>query len=153
MQSFQTPSFMELALTEARLALENGEVPVGAAIISPDRSTFFTARNRMRELKDPTAHAEILVIRAACQALQAERLNDYDLYVSLEPCSMCVAAISFARIRRLYYGASDPKTGGIEKGVRFFSQSTCHHIPEIYSGIEEQNSALLLKNFFSELRK
>lgn len=153
MHLIETPSFMELALKEARMALENGEVPVGAAIVSADRSTFFTARNKMRELKDPTAHAEILAIRAACQTLKTERLIDYDLYVSLEPCSMCVAAISFARIRRLYYGASDPKTGGVEKGVRFFSQSTCHHIPEIYSGIEEQVSALLLKSFFSGLRK
>ncbi len=111
-----------------------------------------SAGNRTRELSDPTAHAEVLAIRAACRALLSERLTDHDLYVTLEPCPMCAAAISFARIRRLYYGAGDPKGGGVEHGARVFSQPTCHHAPEIYPGIGEDEASLILRSFFAERR-
>ena len=124
---------MEVALDEARLAAKRGEVPVGAVIVK-DGDIVAQAGNRTRELKDPTGHAEILAIREACQILGDERLSGCDLYVTLEPCPMCAAAISFARIRRLYFGAGDPKGGAVENGVGFFNQPTCHHAPEVYPG-------------------
>lgn len=144
---------MSLALDEARAAAERGEVPVGAVIVSASGDVLVLAGNRTRELNDPTAHAEILAIRAACSVLESERLVDCDLYVTLEPCPMCAAAISFARIRRLYYGAGDPKSGGVEHGPRIFSQPTCHHVPEVYPGLAEPESAALLKSFFAAKRE
>jgi len=146
-------SHMPLALSEARLAADRGEVPVGAVIVSPLGEVLAVAGNRTRELCDPTAHAEILAIRAACARLADERLVDCDLYVTLEPCPMCAAAISFARIRRLYYGAADPKGGGVEHGPRVFNQPTCHHAPEVYAGFAETESAALLKTFFAARRE
>ena len=143
---------MLLALEEARRAAERGEVPVGAVIVAPDGTVIARAGNRTRELADPTAHAEMLVIREACRKSGSERLTEHSLYVTLEPCPMCAAAISFARIRRLYYGASDPKGGGVESGPRIFAQSTCHHVPEIYGGIGESESARLLREFFATRR-
>jgi len=143
---------MLIALDEARRAADRGEVPVGAVIVSPEGAVVARAGNRTRELMDPTAHAEILVIREACRAIGSERLIGFSLYVTLEPCAMCAAAISFARIRRLYYGASDPKGGGVEHGARIFAQPTCHHVPEIYSGIGEREAAELLKTFFEARR-
>ena len=143
---------MELALREARAAAERGEVPVGAAIVAPNGRAVASAGNRTRELNDPTAHAEILAIRAACQETGSERLIGYDLYVTLEPCPMCAAAISFARVARLYYGAADPKGGGVEHGPRVFSHATCHHRPELYPGLSEDISSDLLRSFFSERR-
>jgi cytidine deaminase len=143
---------MELALAEARLAAGRGEVPVGAVIVSPEGRVVAVAANRTRELSDPTAHAEVLAIREACRALGSERLMGHDLYVTLEPCPMCAAAISFARIRRLYYGAPDPKGGGVEHGARVFAQATCHHTPEIYPGMGEAEAAALLKSFFADRR-
>lgn len=143
---------MSLALDEARAAADRGEVPVGAVIVSASGDVLVLAGNRTRELNDPTAHAEILAIRAACSVLESERLVDCDLYVTLEPCPMCAAAISFARIRRLYYGAGDPKSGGVEHGPRIFSQPTCHHVPEVYPGLAESESAALLKSFFAAKR-
>jgi tRNA(Arg) A34 adenosine deaminase TadA len=142
---------MVAAIAEAEAAAARGEVPVGAAIVS-DGKIVARAGNRMRELSDPTAHAEMLAIREACAALGSERLSGADLYVTLEPCPMCAAAISFARIRRLYFGASDPKGGGVEHGARIFSQPSCHHAPEIYGGIGEARSARLLKAFFARRR-
>lgn len=144
---------MSLAVDEARAAAERGEVPVGAVIVSASGDVLVLAGNRTRELNDPTAHAEILAIRAACSVLESERLVDCDLYVTLEPCPMCAAAISFARIRRLYYGAGDPKSGGVEHGPRIFSQPTCHHVPEVYPGLAEPESAALLKSFFAAKRE
>ena len=143
---------MAFALEEARLAETRGEVPIGAVVVAPDGRIAARAGNRTRELSDPTAHAEILAIREACQAIGSERLVDYALYVTLEPCPMCAAAISFARIRRLYYGAADPKGGGVESGPRIFSQSTCHHMPEVYGGIMETDCSNLLKTFFATKR-
>ena len=143
---------MSLALDEARAAAERGEVPVGAVIVSASGDVLVLAGNRTRELHDPTAHAEILAIRAACTVLESERLVDCDLYVTLEPCPMCAAAISFARIRRLYYGAADPKGGGVEHGPRVFSQPTCHHAPDVYPGLAEGECAALLKTFFADRR-
>lgn len=143
---------MQLALAEAEAAARRGEVPIGAVVLGPDGAVLAAAGNRTRELNDPTAHAEMLVIRSACAQLGSERLTGCDLYVTLEPCPMCAAAISFARIRRLYYGASDPKGGGVEHGARVFSQETCHHAPEIYPGIEEAAAGLMLKSFFRERR-
>ena len=143
---------MDLALAEAEAACARGEVPVGAVVLGPDGQVLARAGNRTLELRDPTAHAELLAIRAACAALESERLVDCDLYVSLEPCAMCAAAISFARIRRLYFGASDPKGGGVEHGARVFSQPTCHHAPEVYGGIGETAAATLLKEFFAARR-
>jgi tRNA(Arg) A34 adenosine deaminase TadA len=140
------------ALSEAEAAAERGEVPIGAVVIGPDGTVLAAAGNRTRELSDPTAHAEILAIRAACAVLGSERLNDCDLYVTLEPCPMCAAAISFARVRRLYYGASDPKGGGVEHGARVFNHPTCHHAPELYPGIEEQRAAGILRTFFAGRR-
>lgn len=140
------------ALAEAEAAAARGEVPVGAVIAGPDGALLAAAGNRTRELSDPTAHAELLAIRAACAALGMERLTGCDLYVTLEPCPMCATAISFARIRRLYYGASDPKGGGVEHGARIFSQPTCHHVPEIYPGIGEGHASEILKEFFRARR-
>ena len=143
---------MVLALEEARRAGERGEVPVGAVVVAPDGTVLARSGNRTRELADPTAHAEMLAIREACHITGSERLTGFSLYVTLEPCPMCAAAISFARIRRIYYGASDPKGGGVEFGPRIFSQPTCHHVPEIYGGIGEAQSADLLREFFAARR-
>lgn len=145
-------SHMAVALEEARRAAERGEVPVGAVIVAPDGTVAARNGNRTRELCDPTAHAEMLVIREAARAIGSERLTGFSLYVTLEPCPMCATAISFARIRRLYYGASDPKGGGVEFGPRIFAQPTCHHVPEIYGGIAEKEAARLLKAFFEARR-
>ena len=139
---------MDRALRQARLAAERGEVPIGAVIVGPDGVVLAEAGNRTEADRDPTAHAEMLAIRAAASRLGASRLIDCDLHVTLEPCPMCAQAISFARIRRVYYGASDPKGGGIEHGPRIFSQPTCHHRPEVYSGIGEREAGELLQNFF-----
>ncbi|AIB18862.1 nucleoside deaminase [Brucella suis] len=142
---------MDIALEEAHAAGERGEVPIGAIIVR-DGEIIARAGNRTREFNDVTAHAEILTIRQAGEMLGSERLIDCDLYVTLEPCAMCAAAISFARIRRLYYGASDPKGGGIEHGGRFYTQPTCHHAPEIYPGFCEADARKILKDFFREKR-
>ena len=142
---------MGLALGEARAAAVRGEVPVGAVVVK-DGAVVAAAGNRPRALKDPTAHAELLAIRMACAALGDERLTGCDLYVTLEPCAMCAAAISFSRIRRLYFGAPDPKGGAVESGIRFFAQRTCHHAPEVYGGIREAEAAALLRGFFGERR-
>jgi tRNA(Arg) A34 adenosine deaminase TadA len=128
-----------------------GEVPVGAAVVR-DGIVLAVAHNQPRRLNDPTAHAEILAIRAACAVLGEERLTGCDLYVTLEPCPMCAGAISIARIRRLYYGASDPKGGGVEHGPRVFDQPTCHHVPEVYGGFREREAAALLRDFFAQRR-
>jgi tRNA(Arg) A34 adenosine deaminase TadA len=145
-------SHMLRALSAAEAAAVRGEVPIGAVLVSPGGAVISADGNRTRELSDPTAHAEILVIRAGGKMLGAERLTGCDLYVTLEPCPMCAAAISFARIRRLYYGASDPKGGGVEHGPRIFNQPTCHHAPEIYPGIGDAASAELLREFFQNRR-
>ncbi|MBW3097098.1 nucleoside deaminase [Pseudohoeflea coraliihabitans] len=142
---------MDLALSEAHAAAKRGEVPVGAVLVQ-DGAVIARDGNRTREYNDVTAHAEILVIRQAASRLGSERLGGADLYVTLEPCTMCAAAISFARIRRLYYGAEDPKGGGVAHGAQFFRQPTCHHAPEIYSGLAERDAALLLKDFFQARR-
>ncbi len=144
-------TYMDTALIEARAAAERGEVPVGAVIAGPD-GIIAQAGNRTRELNDPTAHAEMLVIREACKTLGKERLTGFDLYVTLEPCPMCAAAISNARIARLYYGADDPKSGGVGQGPRIFSHAQCHHVPEIYDGIDAAASEALLKSFFAARR-
>ncbi|MEY8839484.1 nucleoside deaminase [Cribrihabitans sp. XS_ASV171] len=141
-------SHMDLALAEAEAAGRRGEVPVGAVIVSPDGRVAAAAGNRTRELNDPTAHAEIVALRAACAAAGSERLPDHDLYVTLEPCPMCAAAISFARIRRLYFGAADPKSGGVLQGARVFSHPQCHHVPEIYDGLAAPDAERLLRDFF-----
>ncbi len=143
--------FMQMALDEARAAQARGEVPVGCVIVR-NAAVVARAGNRTLADRDPTAHAELLAIRAAAAALRTERLTDCDLYVTLEPCTMCAAVMSFARIRRLYFGAADPKAGAVEHGVRFFAAPTCHHRPEVYGGIGEQESAELLKAFFAERR-
>ena len=145
------PSFMDLALKTAENAGKAGEVPIGCVIVR-DYKVIATAGNRTLTDRDPTAHAELLVIREATAALASERLTNCDLYVTLEPCAMCAAAISFARIRRLYWAASDPKGGAVEHGPRFFAQPTCHHAPELYGGIREQEAAALLRDFFRERR-
>jgi tRNA(adenine34) deaminase len=142
---------MEIALEEARTAAARGEVPVGCVVVC-EAQVVARAGNRTIADKDPTAHAELLAIRAAASALGSERLTDCDLYVTLEPCAMCAAAMSFARIRRLYFGANDPKGGAVENGVRYFSQATCHHRPEVYGGINESECAVLLKDFFQARR-
>ena len=144
---------MEEALAEAVRAAAAGEVPVGAVLIdSATGAVIAAAGNRVEALRDPTAHAELLVLRAGAAKLQSPRLEGCDLYVTLEPCAMCAAAISFARIRRLYFGAYDPKGGAVEHGARFFELPTCHHRPEIYGGIEEQRASALLKDFFAGKR-
>lgn len=148
----QPNGHMQLALDEAAAAARRGEVPVGAVIVSPRGDVLARAGNRTRELSDPTAHAEVLAIRTACAGLTSERLIDCDLYVTLEPCPMCATAISFARIRRLYFGAADPKGGGVENGPRIYSQPTCHHAPEIYGGIDATRAGELLKAFFAGKR-
>jgi tRNA(adenine34) deaminase len=145
------PSFMELALDEARKAQSRNEVPIGCVIVH-DGAVIASAGNRTLADRDPTAHAEMIAIRAAAQKLGSERLTECDLHVTLEPCAMCTAAISFARIRRLYYGASDAKGGAVDNGVRFFASPTCHHRPEVYGGISEADSATLLRGFFETRR-
>ncbi|SIT78546.1 tRNA(Arg) A34 adenosine deaminase TadA [Pontibaca methylaminivorans] len=145
-------SHMQAALDEARAAAERGEVPVGAVIISPGGHPVAAAGNRTRELADPTAHAEILAIRMACAMVGSERLGGHDLYVTLEPCAMCAAAIAAARIARLYYGAADPKSGGVAHGARVFAHPQAHHRPEIYDGIAAVESERLLRDFFAGRR-
>ena len=148
----QKPTPMDLALAEAREADRRGEVPIGAVIVSASGEVVAKAGNRTLELKDPTAHAELLAIREACAKLGSERLVDHDLYVTLEPCPMCAAAISFARIRRLYYGAADEKGGGVDHGPRIYSHPTCHHRPDVYGGIGESDAAAMLRAFFAARR-
>jgi tRNA(Arg) A34 adenosine deaminase TadA len=143
---------MAQALREAEAAAARGEVPVGAVLLDPEGAVLAASGNRTEELADPTAHAELLVIRAAAGRLGRPRLPGCDLYVTLEPCPMCAQAISFARLRRLYYGAADPKGGGVEHGPRIFASSSCHHVPEIYSGIGERQAAGLLRRFFRDRR-
>jgi tRNA(Arg) A34 adenosine deaminase TadA len=145
-------SHMAAALAAARAARARGEVPVGAVVVSPAGRVVATAGNRTRELADPTAHAEILALRAACAAVGSERLPGHDLYVTLEPCPMCAAALSNARIARLYYGAADPKSGGVAHGARVFSHPQCHHVPEVYDAIGAAEAESLLKEFFAERR-
>lgn len=147
-----TFSAMALALQEAEAAAKRGEVPVGAVLLAADGSLLARDGNRTLELNDPTAHAEMLVIRAACKHIGSERLIGCQLYVTLEPCTMCAGAISFARIARLYFGAPDEKGGGVEHGVRFFAQPTCHHAPDVYGGIDEARAAGLLRDFFHARR-
>jgi tRNA(adenine34) deaminase len=146
------PSPMALALAAARAAAARGEVPVGAVIVGARGEVLAEAGNRTEELSDPTAHAEMLAIRAAAEKLGAPRLVDCDLFVTLEPCAMCAQAISFARIRRLYWGAADPKGGGVEHGPRIFDQPTCHHRPELYPGLGDREAADLLRDFFKARR-
>lgn len=143
---------MALALAEAETARDLGEVPIGAVVVGADGKVLAAAGNRTLVLRDPTAHAELLAIREACARLGNERLTGCDLYVTLEPCAMCAAAISFARIRRLYFGASDPKGGAVEHGPRFYAQPTCHHAPEAIGGISGARAAALLKDFFAARR-
>ncbi len=151
MQDAEKADPLSCAFDEARAASLCGEVPVGAVLVR-DGAILSHAGNRVRADRDPTAHAEILVIRDACRTIGSERLVGCDLYVTLEPCAMCAAAISFARLRRLYWAASDPKGGAVEHGPRFFSQPTCHHAPEFYGGIRETEAAELLRGFFSKRR-
>ncbi|AMJ58925.1 nucleoside deaminase [Bosea sp. PAMC 26642] len=142
---------MALALDEARAAAARGEVPVGAVVLR-DGVLLASAGNRTLELRDPTAHAEMLALRMGCEAIGSERLIGCDLYVTLEPCPMCAAAISFSRIRRLYFGAGDPKGGAVENGVRLYASPTCHHAPEVYGGLRESEAAQLLREFFKSRR-
>ncbi|AWY99727.1 MAG: nucleoside deaminase [Rhodobiaceae bacterium] len=148
-----TDTPMAIALAEAEAAAGRGEVPVGAVILSADGELLAKAGNRIVELKDPTAHAEVLAIRAAAERLGSERLIDCDLYVTLEPCAMCAGAISFARLRRLYYGAEDPKGGAVDNGPRYFGQPTCHHAPDVYGGLSEGPASQMLKQFFAARRR
>lgn len=145
-------SYMDHAFEEARAAQARGEVPVGAVVVSPEGDIIGRGGNRTRQDNDPTAHAEIVAIRAACAALEQERLPGCDLYVTLEPCPMCAAAISNARIKRLYYGAGDAKSGGVGHGAKVFSHPQCHHAPEIYDGIGAQDAEAMLKAFFAAKR-
>ena len=145
-------SHMNQALEEASAAAERGEVPVGAVIVSPRGQVVAAAGNRTREWSDPTAHAEIVALRAACAAAGSERLAGHDLYVTLEPCAMCAAAIAAARIARVYYGAPDPKSGGVAHGARVFSHPQCHHRPEVYDGIAASEGEALLGQFFAQRR-
>lgn len=145
-------SYMQIALEEARAAGARGEVPVGAVIVGPGERIVARAGNRTREWHDPTAHAEMVAIRAACAAAGSERLAGHDLYVTLEPCAMCAAAIAAARIGRLYYGAADPKSGGVAHGARVFAHPQCHHVPEVYDGIAAQEGQALLTTFFAARR-
>jgi cytidine deaminase len=147
-----TKGHMQAALEEARAAAARGEVPVGAVVVAPSGEIVARAGNRTREFNDPTAHAEILAIRAACAAARSERLPDHALYVTLEPCAMCAAAISAARIARLCYGAEDPKSGGVAHGARVFSHPQCHHVPDIYDGIAAREAEALLTSFFAARR-
>ena len=146
-------SHMQAALAEATAAGARGEVPVGAVVVDPAGQVVAQAGNRTRELNDPTAHAEVLAIRAACAAAGSERLPGHALYVTLEPCPMCAAAISAARVARLYYGASDPKSGGVAQGARVFSHPQCHHVPEVFDGIDGAAAEIMLKEFFEAKRK
>ncbi len=143
---------MSLALAEAEIAAAAGEVPVGVVLVDAKGRLLAKSHNRVEALSDPTAHAEILVLREGARVRGLPRLEDCDLYVTLEPCAMCAAAISLARIRRLYFGAYDPKMGAVEHGPKFFRQSTCHHRPEVYGGIEEKRAAELLRDFFARRR-
>ncbi len=143
---------MDRAFSEAEAAAARGEVPVGAAIVCNGRGIVASAGNRTLEWRDPTAHAEMIAIREACRVMGSERLPECDIYVTLEPCTMCAAAISFARLRRLYFAAYDPKAGAVENGVCFFAQPTCHHAPEVYGGIAETRARDLLQGFFKRLR-
>ncbi len=145
-------SHMNRALAEAEAAAERDETPVGAVVVAPDGAILGAGGNRVRELVDPSAHAEMLVLRTAARAFGSERLTGCDLYVTLEPCPMCAGAISLARIRRLYYGAADPKSGGVDHGARVFAHPTCHHAPEVYGGIAEAECAALLRQFFQARR-
>ncbi len=145
-------SHMNRALAEAEAATERGETPVGAVVVAPDGAILGAGGNRVRELADPSAHAEMLVLRTAARAFGSERLTGCDLYVTLEPCPMCAGALSLARIRRLYYGAADPKSGGVDHGARVFAHPTCHHAPEVYGGIAEAECAALLRQFFQPRR-
>lgn len=145
-------SYMALALDEAAAAGARGEVPVGAVVVAPDGRVVARAGNRTRELSDPTAHAEIIALRAACHAAGSERIGGHDLYVTLEPCPMCAAAIAAARVARLYYGAADPKSGGVAHGARVFTHPQCHHVPEVYDGIGAAAAATLLRDFFAGRR-
>lgn len=151
-ESGKPETAMEAALAEASAAGERGEVPVGAVLADREGAIIARAGNRTRDLKDPSAHAELLVIREGCKEAGNERLTGCDLYVTLEPCAMCAAAISFARIRRLYFAAEDEKGGAVVNGIRFFEQPTCHHAPEVYGGIDERRAGELLKNFFAARR-
>ena len=144
-------SFMDMALDEARAAGERGEVPIGCVLVH-DGAVIARAGNRTIAERDPTAHAEMLAIRHAAAALDSERLEGCDLYVTLEPCAMCAGAVAFARIRRLYYGAGDPKGGAVDNGVKFFVSPTCHHRPEVYGGLAEAEAGALLREFFRERR-
>ncbi len=144
-------SFMDMALAEARAAAEGGEVPVGCVIVRRGE-VIARAGNRTLADRDPTAHAELIAIRAAAARLRSERLDDCDLYVTLEPCVMCAGAVAFARIRRLYYGAADPKGGAVDNGVKFFAAPSCHHRPQVYGGLAEGEASALLKDFFRERR-
>lgn len=149
----KAPDFMALALSEAQSAADRGEVPVGAVLVNPaDSSVVAAAGNQIEADHDPTAHAEVLAIRQAAAAHGSARLAGFDLYVTLEPCPMCATAISFARLRRVYFGAYDPKGGGVEHGAKIFSQPTCHHRPEVVGGVREQDAADLLKSFFAARR-
>lgn len=152
MQRIDQFPFMDMALEAAREAAACGEVPVGAVIVDRNQSVLAVARNRTLELKDPTAHAEMLAIREACARVGSERLIDCELHVTLEPCAMCATAISFARLRRVYFGAEDERMGGVEHGPRIFTQATCHHRPDIYGGIGEVQSRHLLQSFFQQRR-
>ena len=144
--------FMDMALAQAREAAARDEVPVGAVIVDAQGTVLAKTGNRVLELRDPTAHAEMLAIREATSVIGSERLINCDLYVTLEPCPMCAQAISFARIRRLYYGASDEKGGGVDHGPRLFQQTTCHHAPDVYGGIGESDAASMLRSFFQKRR-
>jgi tRNA(adenine34) deaminase len=146
------PTPMDLALAEAEAAAARGEVPVGAVLLSPEGEVLASAGNRVEELRDPTAHAELLAVRAAAARLGTPRLAGCDLHVTLEPCPMCAHALSLARLRRLYYGAPDPKGGGVDHGPRVYASSSCHHRPEVYGGIGETRAATLLRAFFRERR-
>lgn len=146
------PDFMNIALEEARAAAARGEVPVGAVLVNEKGAILARAGNRTEELSDPTAHAEVLVLREAGEKLGSPRLSGCDLYVTLEPCALCAAAISFARLRRVVFGAYDPKGGAVEHGPRFFGQPTCHHAPEIVGGVEETRCGEILKTFFAQRR-
>lgn len=153
-KSLETQDFMVQALSEAESAAARGEVPVGAVLVNPDEGLVVAAAgNQVEADHDPTAHAEMLVIRKAAAAHGAARLAGFDLYVTLEPCPMCATAISFARLRRVYFGAYDPKGGGIEHGPKIFEQTTCHHRPEIIGGVREHEAATLLKSFFAARRR